>query len=250
MNKVLKYVLFSNFLVLFGVGLGLLRGEANRIHHEIDCNTVEVNFTDSLRFVDANEVREFIDEGYGQCIGLRLDEIELDKIENMICSRSYVKGCEAWTTDDGILHVSISQRKPAVRFQKEDSGFYADADGFIFPIMGDPLESVRRIDGQVNRAFDTEYMNRIFAVCKAVESDKILGRRLSHYTIMPDGDFAITDRDGLIVLLGDGTDIAQALSRADRYYSSIKPSKEPGWYKSINVKYKDQIICRTDTQLQ
>lgn len=250
MNKVLKYVLFSNFLVLFGVGLGILRAETLKRHYEIDCNTVEISFRDSLHYVTVEDIRSFIDEGYGQCIGQRVDEIELARIESIIGSRSFVKGCEAWTTDDGILHVSISQRRPAIRFIKEDNGFYADAEGFIFPIMGEPIESVRKIDGQVNLAFDTDYMSRIFAVCKAVEADRVFGRSLSHYTIMPDGDFAVTDREGLIVLLGDGKDIAQALSRADRYYSSIKPNKEAGWYKSINVKYKDQIICRTDTQLQ
>lgn len=250
MNRILRYSLSAVVLAALCTGVMLLRARALEVHHEIACNRLEISLSDSVHFAGRTEVKDFIESGYAQCIGMRIEDIDLARIEEMMCSRSYVQACQAWVTDDGVLHVDILNREPVILFKNSTGSFYADSQGYFFPVLGEPMENVRTIDGDVSHAFDLDFMNTLMHVFKTIETDKFWSGRLSHYSITANGDFVITDKDGLLVLLGNGKDISQALSRAEKYYSSIKPRKEEGYYKSINVKYKNQIICRQDTQLQ
>ena len=64
-----------------------------------------MHFADSLRFVSEQDIRDYLDKRYGPYIGERMDSVQLARIEDMLESRSAVMRAEAWTTDDGVLHV-------------------------------------------------------------------------------------------------------------------------------------------------
>ena len=47
-------------------------------------------------------------------------------------------------------------------------------------------------------------------------------------------------------ILGEAEDIPDKFSKIGRYYEYILPEKGQGYYKYVNVKYKNQIVCRKD----
>ena len=99
--------------------------------------TLDVLVTDSLerRFVTREDIEHWLETEYRAYAGLPLDSVNLDRIENIICAHSAVRDCEAWLTDDGILHVALSQRQPVMRIQDGQNGYYSDAEGFLFPLQ-------------------------------------------------------------------------------------------------------------------
>ena len=110
---------------------------------------LEVIVQDSLerRFVTREDIESWLDGEYRAYAGLPLDSVDLDRIEKIVCGHSAVRDCESWLTDDGILHVSLSQRQPVVRFQDGQNGYYADADGFLFPLQSRGSVHVPVVDG-------------------------------------------------------------------------------------------------------
>ncbi len=249
-RHILRFSLFAAFIAAFIALTAVLLHYSNRRGHEIDCNKVEVFLPGDKRFVSEQDIHSIIENQYGLCIGCRLDELDLARIESILRAQSVVRGAEAWATGDGVLHITVQQREPVVRFIKGDSGFYVDRKGWIFPLSGQLDSTVVTVDGAVLKAADTDYILGFLDIKKALERDRFWSAHLDHYTILENGDVAINDDRGLVILLGSGERLGAKLELIREYYSTIEPSRPECYYKSINVKYKNQIICRTDTQLQ
>ena len=136
MKKAVKHILYTVLAtVLIGcMAAAYIAGKQSR--KPIVCKGIRIEILDSTEnsFVTVADVRKYIDKGYGNIIGLQIDSIDLVKVEKIIDSRSAVLKSQAYVTKDSILNITVTQRKPVVRFQKKDGGFYADAEGYIFPL--------------------------------------------------------------------------------------------------------------------
>ena len=101
------------------------------------CRTVHVTLLDSSlnKFVSKSEVIEIINSYDGNVIGKRNCKINLGNLENLLNMKSAVKESQISLTRDGILNVQIKQRKPVMRIETENGGFYIDEDAFVFPLI-------------------------------------------------------------------------------------------------------------------
>src|SRR5574344_2632947 len=101
------------------------------------CRAVHVTLLDSSlnKFVSKNEVIDIINSYNGNVIGKRNSKINLGNLENLLNMKSAVKESQISLTRDGILNVQIKQRKPVMRIETENGGFYIDEDAFIFPLI-------------------------------------------------------------------------------------------------------------------
>ena len=220
--------------------------------------TLDVRVKDSLerRFVAREDVEKWLDSEYGAYAGLRLDSVNLARIEKLILSHSAVKTCEAWLTDDGTLHLELTQRQPAVRFDTGTNGWYSDADGFIFPLQARGTVDVPVVDGKlpftVPRGFkgepsgaaEREWLARILALAAHIKGTA-WEKDIARITVADGGNLVITPAEGTeTFLFGPPDRVAQKFSLMEKYYSSILPSKGSGYYKTVDVRYRGQLVCR------
>ena len=160
-------------------------------------------------------------------------------------------------TTDGILHISVTQRKPVVRFQKSDGGFYADAEGYIFPLQRTYASHVQIIDGKIPLAANSGYKGDIadpkekawFAsvmnVVNYIENSRTWKDKIVQISIDEGQNLILIPREGNErFLFGQPTDIRDKFSKMEKYYTHIIPAKGEGHYKTVDLKYKGQIVCR------
>ena len=95
MKKAFRYILFGVLAAAFCVGIGFLYSRVRQEQGRIICGRLEVNFSDSLRFVSEQDIREYLDTRYGSFVGQRLDSVGLARIEDILEARSAVMRCEA-----------------------------------------------------------------------------------------------------------------------------------------------------------
>ena len=220
--------------------------------------TLQVTVVDSLerRFVTRDDIEAWLDKEYRAYAGLPLDSVDLDRIEKIISGHSAVRDCESWLTDDGILHVSLSQRQPVVRFQDGQRGYYADADGFIFPLQARGSVQVPVVDGniplKIQRGFKgepgeeegREWLMQILGLVNAIKGTS-WEQNISQIHVNKNADLVLIPREGKErFLFGSPTRIGQKLELMDAYYRSVAPSKEPGWYSLVDVRHPRQVVCR------
>lgn len=259
MSKVTKYTLLSlcGALLVFCITCSFVAGTALR--KELKCARLEVRILDSLEnsFVSRADVKKFLDREYGTYIGMPLDSLNLVKMENIVDSRSAVMKSEAYVTKDGTLHIDVTQRSPVVRFQKKDGGFYADAEGYIFPLQSSYASHVQIIDGNIPLAANSgykgsisdkkemEWFRRMMDLVNFIETNKTWKDKIVQIHVADNGDIALIPRKGKeMFIIGQPTSIEEKFEKMGKYYKVIIPEKGSDAYRTVDLRYRGQIVCK------
>ena len=220
--------------------------------------TLEVTVLDSLDrgFVAREDIEQWMDKEYRAYAGLPLDSVDLARIEQIVLGHSAVKACEAWLTDDGILHVALSQRAPVVRFDDGTNGYYADATGFLFPLQARGTVDVPVVDGHlpltVPRGFkgepsapsEKEWLQQVVAFVGSMQGT-VWEKDIRRMSADGNGNLTLYPLEGRErFLFGQPVRTAEKLALMGRYYDSVVPAREPGYYGTVDLRYRGQLICR------
>jgi len=220
--------------------------------------TLDVRVLDSAerRFVATEDVASWLEKEYRAYAGMQLDSVDLDRIETIIRSHSAVRDCQAWLTDDGSLHVALNQRQPVIRFQDGQKGYYADASGFLFPLQRRGSVQVPVVDGKlplkVKRGYKgypdteaekdwlTQMIQMVLYMRQTPWADNI-----SQISADENGNLVLIPREGKErFLFGPPVRVAEKFGLLDHYYESILPAKGAGYYATVDVRYRKQLVCR------
>lgn len=241
--------------------LAVLSAQSKRVRHETTCTGIMVEILDSARlgFVTPDDVKGILSREYGTFMGQRLDSVGLRKIETILDGRSAILKSQAYTTGDGILHVSITQREPIVKFQTSDGGYYADEAGYVFPLVQGyeanipvvtgsiPMEIAHGYKGQPLSQKERTWLEGIINMMKYLQGDKKWNSAISKITVDEKGDLVLYPVKGKEkFIFGRPDEFKEKFRKLEDYYRYIVPSKEEGYYASVNVKYNGQIVCRPE----
>lgn len=257
MKKGIRILLLALVLALAAAVAALVAGSASRTRHGVTCNEhLDIRLQDSS-FVTEQEVRDCLTRRYGSWSGQRIDSLDLHRMEEILNGLTAVKRSEVWVTPDGMLHVRIVQRQAAARFETADGGFYSDAEGYIFPLQKSWEAPVRTLTGSIPLTLpkgysglapseqDQEWLKGMLALVHFISGSKVWNARIASISIEPGGEVVLGLYDGREKILFGGSDsIQEKFKLLDDYYTYIRPSKDPGYYKTVNLKYHGQIICR------
>ena len=253
----LKYLLAIVFLAAFSAMLWTVYSHARSVRHEITYQNIKIEYRDNYRFVSDKDITDAIRRSFGTFSGLRIDSLDLASIERLVDNHSAVLKSEAWTTGDGILHISITQRQPVMRFQMGGSGFYIDDRGFIFPLQKGHSAHVPVVDGNIpvkvwdgykgmaGTAKERAWLSGMADLADYISGSRTWQESIVQMTVNEDGDLVLIPRSGRErFIFGTPGNAAAKFARMADYYRYVKPSKEENWYRTVNVKYNGQLICR------
>lgn len=259
MKRVIKYILIATAGIALAacMVMAYIAGAGHR--KSIRCTGLEVAILDSTKnsFVTKADVKEYIENEYGQYLDVASDSIDLVGIEEIVDSRSAVRKSQAYVTNDGILHVDVTQRKPVVRFQKNGGGFYADEERYIFPLQRTYASHVQVVDGNIPLAADSGYKGELtdpeekiwfdsmMDVINYIEDSKVWREKIVQIHVDEGRDLILIPREGNEhFLFGQPVDIEDKFRKMEKYYTHIIPAKGEGHYKIVDLKYKGQIVCK------
>lgn len=259
MNKALRYTIITLAgLMLCGViCLAFLAGKAER--KPLKCIGLTVIVTDSLEndFVSSADVKRYIDREYGDYIGIPADSIDLARIESIVDGRSAVFKSQAFMTKDGMLNIHVSQRKPVVRFQKKEGGFYADAEGYVFPLQSSYASRVQIVDGDIpvnvrsghkgmiEDPSEKAWFEKVMNVINFIENSRTWKDRIVQIHVSNGGELMMIPREGKErFIFGQPEHIEEKFAKMEKYYSAIAFRKGQDHYSIVNVEYKGQIVCK------
>lgn len=219
---------------------------------------LQVTVTDSLerRFVARADVQEWLDKEYGAYAGLPLDSVDLTRIEKIICTHSAVRECEAWITDDGVLHVELSQRQPVIRLEDGQNACYADETGYLFPLQSRGSVSVPVVSGKIpfpvekgfkgylDKGDDALWLSRVIALVSYMKGT-VWEKDIRKVLVRGSGELVLYPVQGKEeFLFGPPVRVEEKFKLLTAYYRSVAPSKEKGYYSKVDLRYRNQLVCK------
>lgn len=253
MHRIWKHIInitFSALLICVLTGAYFL-GAASR--RPIRCKGLAITVTDSAmnKFITPREIRQYLDEELeGGYIGVQMDSIDLTRIEEILDSKSAIFKSEAFTTKDSILNIVVTQKKPVVRFQKGSQGFYAVADGSLFPLQDTYASHVMVVDGNIPINLehgDSMWTENIITLVKYIENSRTWQGKIVQITVRKDGNLILIPREGQErFLFGQPYELEEKFEKMGFYYKGIRKEKGEDAYRTIDLRFKGQIVCRKD----
>ncbi len=261
MKKIYRYILGA-LVVLSCAAVWILT--SRMAHRELAARTcqgkgkLQVTVTDSSerRFVAKADVQDWLEKEYGAYAGLPLDSVDLHRIEKIISAHSAVRDCEAWITDDGVLHVQLCQRQPVLKLDNGQNACYADATGYLFPLQSRGSVDVPVVSGTLPVKLERGYKGYLQDQGQSLWLSRIIGmvlymkgtvweQDIDRIRVQADGEVRLYPVEGKEeFLFGPPVRIEEKFRLLTAYYRSVVPSKDPGYYKTVDLRYRKQVVCK------
>lgn len=257
-KKILTYIGWSLLILTLGAYFFFAARLHNAAKDKEVCKHISVRLLDSAqnKFVTKSEVIDIIEEFGGQPLGKRRIDIDLGNIENLLNRRSAIKESQVSITRNGVLSVDVTQRKPLLRIQTENGGFYVDRTGYIFPLVKSFSSYVPIVTGHIPIIINAEHRGKILEdgddwigqIIKLgvfIEENPFWNAMIEQIYVENNGDIILCPKVGnQHIIIGDLSNIESKFDRLLAFYKNIAPYE--GWnrYSAVNLKYKNQIICK------
>lgn len=255
----LKKIIEISFWIVLSVGLFILLSFAETTHKSKSCNGIEVyiDYQNTDTLIYAEEILNIVKKTDDSIINRPIKTINYSKIKSAIERNNAIINSNIYTDLEGKLKIHLSQRKPVIKIFNNTQTLYIDENGIAF-LAGYGCAAhviiangnIKSLDlgrnGKVSldtiQEFDT-YKN-LLLLSKAIRKDKFLKSMIDQIYITPDQECELIPKIGKhVVLFGDFNNMDEKLIKLKAFYEGCLPAS--GWnkYKTINLKFKDQIVC-------
>ena len=247
MKKAVRNIIVVISAVVIAAVFGMAYYAGASLRKPLVCKGLNVIIADSTTnsFVSKAEVSRILQKEYGTYMSVAIDSINLDKIEKLLETKSAINKTEAYVTKNGMLNISVTQRRPAVRFQSGGWGYYADAEGRSFPLQSSYSSHVPVVDGYIPAMTDTLRIVKTTALVNFLEKSSVWKNKFVQIRIDEKGNIILVPREGKErFIIGQPCKLEEKSRKMEMYYTHILPAKGSGCYKTIDLRYDGQIVCR------
>jgi cell division protein FtsQ len=218
---------------------------------EMVCKAVKVYIPGNQYFIDREEVDNILQMSSHTLIGRRLENIDIHGLENRLKINPFVEFAKVYMDMDGTLQVEVSQRQPILRIMNRfDQDFYVDQHGLKIPLSQNFTARVLAANGYIDELFANKVdslhstlAKDIFKTADFIRKDSLWDAQIAQIYVNQDHELELIPRVGTQrILLGNADSLSLKFSNLRLFYKQALPMV--GWdaYKTINIKYANQVI--------
>lgn len=239
MKTVFKVILLLGLAVYFIFAITTI----SRSRATMTCAGLNVVIIDERNtgFVSEDEVRELLVNNGLHLEGQLLKDINLAELEKILVASPYIETALCYVTSDSRLTIQITPRIPVLHVINEHGDdFYIDNCKGVMPRAYHHIDLIL-MTGHVDSLTAGSLYSQLGV---RLSGDEFWDNQIEQIYVTETGEMEITPRVGdHTILLGDTSNLEDKLERLRVFYD--KGLSQAGWnkYKTINLKYDNQIVC-------
>lgn len=196
------------------------------------------------QFIEAREVQVALRPDSVNPIGKTIDSYDTYRLEKLLKRNPLVREAHCYHTPDSLLRIDIVQRHPIMRIKSADlpRDCYLDTDGELMNYKASrrPIR-VPLATGHISRETAT---GPLYTLAKFLQKDKFWSNAITQIYVEQNGDIRLVPRVGdHTILLGSIDNYEEKFDNLHTFYKKVLDKK--GWnsYKTINLKFKGQVVA-------
>jgi cell division protein FtsQ len=253
LNRINWKSVFNYFAWIVGLGgIVTLMSFIEVKKHEVNCTNIKILIPGADNFIEREEIDAILKQSEGQLIGRKLEDINLHAIEEKIKSNPYIALATVYADMDGVIHIEISQRQPLLRvINMGGQDYYIDRDGLKMPVSPNFTANVVVANGNIMEHFTgrvdtliTKMASDLYKTARFLKKDSLWDAQIEQIFVNEKNDIILIPRVGnQRIILGDADSLETKMTNLLTFYKKAMP--QVGWdtYKTINIKYTNQIVC-------
>lgn len=216
------------------------------------CKDLKVILPGRNNFIERSEVDRILMEAGGALVGRDLRDINIHKLENSLRSNPFIEFAKVYADMDGVIHVEIRQRQPLLRIiNRANVQYYIDENGLKMPLSENFTANVLVANGLIDEDFtgkvdtlNTKLAKDLYRMAQFIKADTLWDSQIEQLYVDVKGDIEMVPRVGdHKIILGDADSLQTKFRNLLIFYKKAMP--KVGWdtYKSINLKYSNQVVA-------
>lgn len=242
MKPTLKYLLISIFAALVLGYLVFALWYFPQHTKQLVCRSVEISIVDKAGtlLIMEKDVAQLLEKAELNPIGKTIKFISTETIEKELQKNPMIKVAECFKTPTGTVKIKIVQRRPKFRVVGFGS-YYIDVDRQMMPISPNYAAYVPVVSGRITVSMAK---GKMFDFITFLEENPFWNAQIEQIYVRDDMKIELVTRVGdAIIVLGRLDNFESKLKKLNKLYT--KGFNIIGWnkYTTIDLQYKDQIVC-------
>ena len=236
-KKILKHLLLLCLLI----GLSFLYGFSLQRNSQKKIVDISVNFeAGDNNFLTHNMVNKLLIQNNETVKNKAKSILDLYSLENNILKNPYVEKAAVFYTVNGMLKTVVKQREPIARIVSKNSSYYIDKQGVKVPLSDVFSARVLLISGVKK----DEEIKEILPFIKVILKDDFFKKEIVGIHKSAENEFVFSVRSGDYKIdFGNLEDIEVKFKKLKAFYNTTYKNKTIQNYKTITVKYHNQVVC-------
>ena len=236
-KKVLKYL----FFILLVISLSLLYSFASERNLQKKVKDLKIEFLgENTNFLTISMVDKLLIQNTKTVRNLKKSVIDLYGLEDQVNKNPYVAESSVFMHINGTIKTIVKQRSPIARVLHEDTSYYIDKQGVKIPLSLIHSARVLLISG-----VDTsEDFKEIIALVTTILEDDFLKKEIVEIHKLDNEEYQFSVRSGNYKIdFGKLINIDIKFKKLKAFYNKVYLDKTIHAYKTINVKFHNQVVC-------
>lgn len=208
---------------------------------------------DGNDLISKEDINIAIERSFGfNLTGIPVGEIDVARVERVLKNDPFILGADVYVDASNKLHIKVEQREPHLRvIDKNGLNYYLDEFGKKMPLSKHFAARVIVATGNIP-PFDKNFLQRkksntlkdLFELTNIFLEDEFLYHLIEQIYVTNSGEYYLIPKLGdQTIILGDLDNLDEKLFYLETFYKEAIPYK--GWqkYKTINLKFKGQVVA-------
>ena len=258
----MKKILNIGAWVITVAGILVLISFVQSEQNSSECVALEVHLTGppEVRFVNEEDLIIQITDLGSPVVGSPVSDADIQKFERAVNAMPEVKDAEVYYTINGKVIVEAEKRVPIARiFNRDSTDFYLDEDGHTMPpsykftalvpvITGhlqEPQAGVSVADALANDSLQqVSLLDDIYELLGYIREHAPWDAQIQQIHVNQHGEFEFLPRvGGHRIMFGSTERMEEKFDNLFRFCTQGLRNEDWRLYDTINVKFKDQIVC-------
>jgi len=257
----MKRILHISFMVILIAGTIFLLAFTDQEYQQKTYKSFRIDVLNPSEqaMITADEIRKLVTDNFGEIEGSPISGIDLNKLETSVLGNPYVSSCEVFQTIGGGLILKARVREPLVRIiNLDDKQFYLDYNGYAMPLnpahpshvpvanglIRDHFVSLDKSEQPLSAFADSSILHQVFPVAYYIARDEFLKSFIDQIYVNENKEIELVPKIGSqTIIFGSADDAREKLENLRTFYQKVMHKMDWKVYTSINLKYKNQVVC-------
>lgn len=236
-KRFFKYMLFLTLII----GLGFLYSFSSVRNQQKKVSEILIEFeAGDNNFLTHTMVNKLLIQNNETVQNKAKSVIDLYNLENNVSKNPYVEKASVFLTVGGRLKSVIKQRTPVARIIVENNSYYIDKQGIKVPLSSNYSARVLLVSGVEN----DKDIEEILPLVSMILEDDFLKKEVVGIEKSDADEYRFSVRSGNYKIdFGKLTEVDIKFKKLKAFYNKTFEDKTIQNYKTINVKYHNQVVC-------
>ncbi len=262
MKRILVILIWSISVIAIAAGLFFAR----KHYAEKPCTAVNININYNQEghktdvFLTYDDVRKFIHHRFDSILGKPMGEINIEELELKTEEIPYVLEADAFKSINGEVNLNIKQRRAIVLvIDRSGAKYYIDEVGGVIPARPGFPANVLVCNGNIpaykfygknnspsykDSIINNTILGDVYQLAKSIDADAFLQKEIVQLYVNNQNEFEMVPLVGRHkIIFGTADDYDLKFEKLIAFYKQAKNFDAWGKYKTVNLKYKEQIVC-------